>query len=76
MLCLWSAPLFVTDHLWRSGTLTELLLPSFLECCNYEFLWEFFLVFLERLGWFRCSSIVMCEALCDIACKKGYTNQI
>ena len=40
-----------------------------------EFLWEFFLVFLESLGWLRGSSMGVCEALCDmLACKKGNTN--
>ena len=40
-----------------------------------EFFWEFFLVFLEGLGWLRGSSMGVCEALCEmLACKKGYTN--
>ena len=29
---------------------------------------------LEGLGWLRGSSMAVCEALCDIACKKGSTN--
>ena len=40
-----------------------------------EFFWEFFLVFLEGLGWLRGISMGVCEALCDIACKKGYPNK-
>ena len=40
-----------------------------------EFFLEVFLVFLKGLGWLRGSSMVVCEALCDIACKKGYTNK-
>ena len=36
---------------------------------------NYFLVFLEGLGWLRGSSIGVCEALCDmLACKKSYTN--
>ena len=34
-----------------------------------------FLVFLEGLGWLRGSSMAVCQALCDIACKNVYTNQ-
>ena len=39
-----------------------------------EFSLEFFLVFLEGLGQLRGSSIEVCEAICDMACKKGYAN--
>ena len=40
-----------------------------------EFFWEFFLVFLEGLGWLRGRSMGVREALCDmLAFKKGYTN--
>ena len=39
-----------------------------------EFFWEFFLVFLESLGWLRGSSMGICEALCDFACEKVHTN--
>ena len=46
---------------------------NFFSCI--EFFWEFFLVFLEGLGWLRASSMGACEALCDmLACKNGYTN--
>ena len=38
-----SAPLCVSDRLWGRGALSE-------------FHWKFFLVFLEGLSWFRCSS--------------------
>ena len=42
---------------------------------RWEFFWEFFLVFLEGLGWLRGSSMGVCEAICDmLACKKGYTK--
>ena len=40
-----------------------------------ELVLEFFLVFLEGLGWLRGSSMGVCAALCDmLACRKGYTN--
>ena len=65
-----------TNRLWRRGSLTELLLPRFLLFFScIEFFWEFFLVFLEGLGWLG-SFMGVCEALCDmLVCKKGYTNK-
>ena len=75
-LCLaYDLHLSVTNCPQRRGSLTEFFLPRFLTISLNEFYWVF-LVFLEGLGWLRGSSMDICEALCDIACKTGYTNLI
>ena len=63
--------LSISDPLWKRGALIQLLLTSFLTRFLNEFSWEFFLVFLEGLDWFRCTSTGVLEALCDTARNQG-----
>ena len=72
MFSLYSAPLFHQPSLEEG--ISHVIAPSKVSSFfSSEFLWEFFIVFLEGLGWLRCSSMGVCEALCHIACKKGNT---
>ena len=66
MFSLWSAPLGLNNRLWRRGAPTEL--PPL------RFPGSFLLVFHESLACSRCSTMGVCQALCDTACQKSQTN--
>ena len=61
------------DWMDKSQLSLEEGIPHKVSSISSEFFWEFFLVFLEGLGWLRGSSMGVCEALCD---KKGLYKYI
>ena len=61
------------SELKRSTTATCLSLPAMFLLFQQKHCWLVVPCW-EGLEWFSCSSLDVCEALCDIACDEGYAN--